>query len=376
MAHYAIMRCAKLKGMGSVAASLSHCFRERETPNADDQRTPENEHMRVDGVAIDSTDTAMGRLRERLPEKRRKDAVLCVEYVMTASPEWWETASSEQQKAFFQHSLEWLADKYGQANIVAASVHRDEQTPHLSAYVVPLTTDGRLSAKEHIGNRTQMSNDQTTFAGRVAHLGLERGIEGSKATHQRVKRHYAAIEEGQKHQVTIEPGALEPKVLKKGFFRSEVESLEGVSKRISSAVNAGFQGVLSRAAESEQNAQRARDMADTANTKQQELEKERHRVKLLQRPWEGLTKDDMRGLIEQAEKIRQQRETERKRVALEKARREQEERQRRAEEQTARKMGIKTPQNSRTSDERPKDDQTPGREVKRPTGRSRRGMGR
>ena len=42
----------------------------------------------------------MGKLRELLPEKRRKDAVLAVEYVMTASPEWWKTASQQQQQAF------------------------------------------------------------------------------------------------------------------------------------------------------------------------------------------------------------------------------------------------------------------------------------
>ncbi|ONN63627.1 hypothetical protein BTM36_26340, partial [Herbaspirillum sp. VT-16-41] len=51
-----------------------HAFRERDTPNADASRTPDNEHM-----AATSTDAAMGKLRDRLPEKRRKDAVLCVE---------------------------------------------------------------------------------------------------------------------------------------------------------------------------------------------------------------------------------------------------------------------------------------------------------
>ncbi|MFW8412462.1 plasmid recombination protein, partial [Klebsiella pneumoniae] len=96
MAAYAIMRCKKLATMGSVAAALQHCYRERETPNADAERTPDNEHR-----AATSTDAAMGRLRELLPEKRRKDAVLAVEYVMTASPEWWAKATPQQQAAFF-----------------------------------------------------------------------------------------------------------------------------------------------------------------------------------------------------------------------------------------------------------------------------------
>jgi hypothetical protein len=81
---FAIMRAKKLNSMGSVAASLQHCYRDRDTPNADQARTADNEHH-----AAQSTDEAMGKLRDLLPDKRRKDAVLAVEYVMTASPEWW-----------------------------------------------------------------------------------------------------------------------------------------------------------------------------------------------------------------------------------------------------------------------------------------------
>jgi len=50
-------------------------------------------------MAAMSTDTAMCKLRERLPEKRRKDAILAVEYVMTASPEWWKAAASSHANA-------------------------------------------------------------------------------------------------------------------------------------------------------------------------------------------------------------------------------------------------------------------------------------
>ena len=72
-------------------------------------------------------------------------------------------------------------------------MHTDEQTPHLSAYVVPLTADKRLSAKTFIGNRTQMSEDQTTYAQCVEDLGLRRGVEGSKAKHQRISQMYKTL---------------------------------------------------------------------------------------------------------------------------------------------------------------------------------------
>ena len=112
----------KLTGMGSVASALQHCYRERETPNADAERTPEN-YCSVS----QSADEAMGKLRELLPEKRRKDAVLAVEYVMTA-PEWWKEATPRQQAEFFARSEQWLEKKYGKDRVVAAVVHRDEAT--------------------------------------------------------------------------------------------------------------------------------------------------------------------------------------------------------------------------------------------------------
>ena len=185
---YAIMRCKKLASGGSVASALRHCYRDRETPNADADRTPQNEHG-----ASKSTDEAMGLLRAMLPAKRRKDAVLAVEYLMTASPEWWQTATPVQQDEFFKQSKQWLANKFGEDRIIVATIHRDETSPHLSAFVVPLTADGRLSAKELIGGRPQLSADQTSYAECVHHLGLERGLEGSKARHTTISQYYARV---------------------------------------------------------------------------------------------------------------------------------------------------------------------------------------
>lgn len=190
MVNYAIMRCAKLKTMGGIASSLQHNFRERETANADAERTPDNVHL-----AASSTAEAMGKLRERLPEKRRKDAVVTVEYLFTTSPEWAENASEAAQARFFERSIEWLENKYGAENVIAATIQRDETTPHLSAFVVPITKDGRLSAKEFIGNKAKMSADQTSFAEAVEEVGLKRGVKGSKAKHQTIRQYYAKINE-------------------------------------------------------------------------------------------------------------------------------------------------------------------------------------
>ena len=291
---YAIMRAKKLANMGSVAASLQHCYRERETHNADQERTPDNQHL-----VAKSTDEAMGKLRVLLPEKRRKDAVLAVEYVMTASPEWFAQATPEQEKAFFQRSLQWLADKYGADRIVTASIHRDEATPHLSAFVVPLTQDKRLSAKEFIGSRDKMRADQTTYAACVVDLGLERGIEGSKATHQTIQQHYAAVERGVQPLVAITPKAVEPRVLRKGLFSSDVETPEAVAERLTKRINERYAGTIARASTALQERRRAKEMQDTANSL-------RKRLEALQEPFKGLSKAQMAEVLQVASKLQQE----------------------------------------------------------------------
>ena len=291
---YAIMRAKKLANMGSVAASMQHCYRERETHNADQERTPDNQHL-----VAKSTDEAMGKLRALLPEKRRKDAVLAVEYVMTASPEWFAQATPEQEKAFFRRSLQWLADKYGADRIVTASIHRDEATPHLSAFVVPLTQDKRLSAKEFIGSRDKMRADQTTYAACVVDLGLERGIEGSKATHQTIQQHYAAVERGVQPLVAITPKAVEPRVLRKGLFSSDVETPEAVAERLTKRINERYAGTIARASTALQERRRAKEMQDTANSL-------RKRLEALQEPFKGLSKAQMAEVLQVASKLQQE----------------------------------------------------------------------
>ncbi|MDD9838293.1 plasmid recombination enzyme, partial [Escherichia coli] len=270
------------------------CYRERETPNADAERTPEN-YCSVS----QSADEAMGKLRELLPEKRRKDAVLAVEYVMTASPEWWNEATPRQQAEFFARSEQWLENKYGKDRVVAAVVHRDEATPHLSAFVVPLTQDGRLSAKEFIGGRSKMRDDQSTYAESVKKLGLERGIEGSRATHQTVQHYYESINRGTRSQVSISPEALEPRVLRKGIFTKDVEDQAAIAKRLSQAVNDGFAGTIAMASQSAQNAKRARDLQKTMDSQQKRLQS-------VTEPFKGLSREQMTEILMMAQRFKQQ----------------------------------------------------------------------
>lgn len=186
---YCILRTAKLTTLGNITSSAKHTFREIPTRNVDPKRTHLNRTWGAQNAAA-----VRAAIRARLPAKRRKDAVLCIEYLVTASPEWFKTAPLKDQNSYFDKAVKWIEARHGKANVVCVNMQLDETSPHLVAYIVPLTKDGRLSAKDFLGGRKVLTNMQTEFAQLVgAPVGLQRGIEGSKATHTTAKQHAAAL---------------------------------------------------------------------------------------------------------------------------------------------------------------------------------------
>lgn len=270
---FAILRTQKLNNFGSIKRSLQHSFREQQTPNANEELTPHNSHLRA--VSSSEVLTAMQAL---LPEKRRKDAVLCIEYLVTASPQALKAKSREEQDAYFESALQWLQQRHGDKHVVHAGIHRDEQTPHLYAYVVPIDPDtGRLNAKKWLGGVRALNNLQTEFAEQVAkHHGLERGLERSRARHQTVKEFYGRLEQGIPQTICIKPETVEPKVLKKGFFTNEIESSEMVAERLSQAIKEIYTPIAQIAAVALQERghfQRLQQMTSQQQKRLHELEK-------------------------------------------------------------------------------------------------------
>ena len=201
--NYAILRTAKLKTMGNIGGSLAHNYRTIETPNADPNLTSKNHHTVATPEAVKQA------IKDRLPEKRRADAVLCIEYLITASPEW-EGWGKSQEAEFFKRSAQWLMDKHGEENIAGMSIHRDISTPQLVAYVVPIDQKGKLNCKDFLGGRAKLNKMQTDFANTIADLGLTRGKEGSKAKHTSIKAYYHDINHAR--DFTIETVAPKPEL--------------------------------------------------------------------------------------------------------------------------------------------------------------------
>ena len=97
----------------------------------------------------------LSRFNERLNDvycMKRDDVKALATWIVTL-PEALSEVPYEQQSAFFEATKQFLDDRYGQENAVAAVVHYDETTPHLHYAFVPVVFDAKkerykVSAKE------------------------------------------------------------------------------------------------------------------------------------------------------------------------------------------------------------------------------------
>jgi len=188
---FAILRAKKLKSAVAMNASLKHSFRDQETPNADPELLYKNEHW-----ISQTRNEALQRFNDRLDtqEKIRKNAVYAIEYLITASPEAMHSKSKKEQDIYFADALEWLKERHGPENIVCVGIHRDETTPHMFAYVVPIDERGKLNARAFLGGRDVLQRMQDEFAASVGFRnGFERGLRGSKAKHQTIRQFYSNL---------------------------------------------------------------------------------------------------------------------------------------------------------------------------------------
>lgn len=194
---FAILRFEKIKSMADLAGMAGHWNRSRDTPNAD-PRAPEG------AVRFLIGEDPVAEIQRRLPEKRRKDAVLCMEGMLSASPAYFRPEHPDRHGAYdpkrtdawVKATMGWLKKEFGD-RLASAVLHLDEATPHIQVAIVPLNRKtGRLDAKTQFG-RGELRRFQTQYADALKHLGIRRGVEGSTATHQSVKRFYGIVNASQ-----------------------------------------------------------------------------------------------------------------------------------------------------------------------------------
>jgi hypothetical protein len=205
------------KGAGGGGAIGNHIDREdgkeHSYRNADPSKKSLNRHIFKDkngqwkaNITADKVPLEK-RIKERIDQgfngkrKIRTDAVKYLQIILSGSHE--DMKNIEKSKSGLENwtteNLKFIAQKYGEDNIVRFTLHMDETTPHIHAVIVPLTKDGRLSAKDVMGDHEELSKLQTEYANAMKPFGLERGLEGSRAKHDSVKEYYARVNQAEQN---------------------------------------------------------------------------------------------------------------------------------------------------------------------------------
>ena len=181
-AQFAILRFAKYKGpeIGQVEA---HNERTKETYASNPDIDPARKHLNYNLLTPPPKYRAeVERQIKKVGCRTRKDSVRLVEAMITASPEFFQEKSPNEIRAFFERSVEFLKSHQSPDTLISAVVHMDEETPHMHLSFVPITEDGRLCAKDIVGNKKRLTQWQDDYWSYMVkkYPDLERGESASE----------------------------------------------------------------------------------------------------------------------------------------------------------------------------------------------------
>ena len=130
----------------------------------------------------------------------KSKSVVADELLFTATHNFFNNMTRDDIKNWANTCMEFVYKDLGytKEQILHASVHLDEETPHLHCVVVPLvkkydkrtnTERFTISKKQYIKDKVHLSELQDKYYKRLTNKGydLERGIKGSNVQHQNVK---------------------------------------------------------------------------------------------------------------------------------------------------------------------------------------------
>lgn len=158
---------------------------------------PNKRHLMPLYLAIDDRIKEGYNARNKAGELKaiRKDSVKYCTHILTGSHELMTEIGNDEEKLnkWLNANFKFMMDEFGEENIVRFVLHMDEKTPHIHCVTIPLTSDGRLSAKEIIGNRKQMQERQDRYAEAMKPFGFIRGIKNTGIKHENAREYYNRV---------------------------------------------------------------------------------------------------------------------------------------------------------------------------------------
>ena len=238
--------------------------------NADPAKTEGNVELVSRTVTLDNGKTCDLTLQQavdrRISEagiKPRKGQATCMEIIFSGSHDRMVAMSREELLQWANDTVEWAQKTWGKENVVSASLHVDEKTPHIHMIVVPIVTGQSRRTKnqqsttkssrkyniDHKKLRLCMNEVYTTgklyayhdsYAKKVSNkYGLERGImaePGSKKNHTNSIEYNRMLAAQAAEQRSLIKELKSDYDNKKTEMQEDIQQLQGQVNTLSSAV--------------------------------------------------------------------------------------------------------------------------------------------
>lgn len=235
---YSIFRVEKVKNAVNTRALQRHNQRENKNygnEEIDHSRT----HLNYDFLnpeRIKYTDKIDQIIKEGYNGLRqiRSDAIKHVDGIITSDKYFFDRLTPDKQKQFFKDSLDFIKKEYGEKNLLYATVHLDEKTPHMHFGFVPLTDNGRLSAKDVLGNKKALSVLQDRFNDFVNQkgYGLERGEVRSGVKHIPMQEYKEIMLNQRVDDLQKEVTTLQNNIDKLAKIEQKIKNVEDIDDKI------------------------------------------------------------------------------------------------------------------------------------------------
>jgi hypothetical protein len=200
VAPFAILRTEKIKDWSTLTKSMGHCLRtsnDDRTHLAADVAEPLRILLGEKNWVADWKKCVDGMWLPKL--KMGTTHTIAREFILTTSPEFFANRSKKETEDWIKGNVDWLKNRFGSKRVKFACAHFDEQTLHISAYVVgkksdtnrrgePIDRGNGWTLSDGIlrlgGGKDELEKLQDEYGISMQKFELRRGIKGSKATHQ------------------------------------------------------------------------------------------------------------------------------------------------------------------------------------------------
>lgn len=160
----------------------------RDFPNSDIDWTRTKDNISL--IKTEHWNKGINVLLDEHKLKARKDSVVLLDTMYTASPAFFVDKSKEEIISYFEQCLAYHRETYGDY-IINAVVHFDQTSPHMHLVSVPIVQDKEgkyhLSAKIIMGNRGDYRKRQDSFYEKICkQYGFERGEKNPEVSKKHV----------------------------------------------------------------------------------------------------------------------------------------------------------------------------------------------